>query len=268
MGHLQQKGEMGVGKVAVVSGGTRGIGRAIVEKFAKEGVNVAFTYYSNRELAEQLAEELGEKYQVQVKTYPLNVLEPEQYRELFPKIAEDFGRVDIFISNAIITGRPVVGGFGPFMRLRPRGLCNIFTATVTAFIIGTQEAVKQMEKVGGGVVISLSSTGNLVYTPNYTGHGIAKAGVEVAVKYAAAELGEKNIRVNAVSGAPIETDALKAFPNFEEIKAEVENRSPLGRIGRPEDLAGLIYFLTTDEASWITGQTFIIDGGTTFGVKR
>jgi 7-alpha-hydroxysteroid dehydrogenase len=254
-----------MGKVAVVSGGTRGIGRAIIEKFAKEGVNVAFTYYSNREQAEELADQLQQNYGVKAVPYYLNVLEPEQYKTLFPQIAEEFGRVDIFVSNAIITGRPVVGGFGPFMKLRPRGLCNIFTATVTAFIIGAQEAAKQMEIVGGGVIISLSSTGNRVFTPNYTGHGIAKAGVEVAVKYAAAELGEKGIRVNAVSGAPIETDALKAFPNYEEIKREVINRSPLRRMGLPEDLAGLIYFLTTDEARWITGQTFIVDGGTTFG---
>jgi 7-alpha-hydroxysteroid dehydrogenase len=255
-------------RVLVISGGTRGIGRAIVERFAREGVDIAFTYYSNRELATEIAGELSRKYGIEAKPYYLNILEPEQYRELFKQIEADFGRVDYFVSNAIITGRPVVGGFGPFMRLRPKGLCNIFTATVTAFIVGAQEAAKRMEKVGGGVIITLSSTGNRVYTPNYTGHGIAKAGVEVAVKYAAAELGPKGIRVNGVSGAPIETDALRAFPNFEEVKREVESRSPLGRIGRPEDLAGLIYFLTTEEASWITGQIFIVDGGTTFGVQR
>jgi 7-alpha-hydroxysteroid dehydrogenase len=87
------------------------------------------------------------------------------------------------------------------------------------------------------------------------------------VKYAAAELGEWGIRVNAVSGGPIDTDALKAFPNYEEVKAEVEKRSPLNRMGLPEDLAGICYFLCTKEASWITGQTFIVDGGTTFGGK-
>jgi len=252
-------------KVMVISGGTRGIGRAVVEKFAQKGVNIAFTYYSNRKMAEELALSLSQKYGIKVSPYFLNVLEPEQYKTLFPKIAKEFGRVDIFISNAIITGRAVVGGFGPFTRLRPKGICNIFTATVTAFIVGAQEASKIMEKQGGGVIISLSSTGNRVYTPNYTGHGIAKAGVETAIKYAAAELGEKGIRVNGVSGAPIETDALKLFPNYQQIRDEVINRSPIRRMGLPEDLAGLIYFLTTDEASWITGQTFIVDGGTTFG---
>jgi 7-alpha-hydroxysteroid dehydrogenase len=256
------------GKTLVISGATRGIGKAIAEKFAKEGVNVAFTYNSNKETAENLAKEWEEKYKIKAKAYQLNILEPETYKDLFKQIDEDFDRVDFFVSNAIISGRAVVGGFGPFMRLRPRGLCNIYTAAVSAFIVGAQEAAKRMQKIGGGSIITLSSTGNLVYTPNYTGHGASKAAVETVVKYAACELGKYGIRVNAVSGGPIDTDALKAFPDYEEIKAEVEKRSPLNRMGKPEDLAGITYFLCTEEASWITGQTFIVDGGTTFGCKE
>ena len=256
------------GKTLVISGATRGIGKAIAEKFAKEGINIAFTYNSNEEVANELAKEWSEKYKIKAKAYKLNILEPETYKDLFKEIDKDFDRVDFFISNAIISGRAVVGGFGPFMRLKPKGLCNIFTATVSAFVVGAQEAAKRMQKVGGGSIISLSSTGNLVYTPNYTGHGASKAAVETVVKYAACELGKFGIRVNAVSGGPIDTDALKAFPNYEEVKSEVEKRSPLNRMGVPEDLAGISYFLCSDEASWITGQTFIVDGGTTFGCKE
>jgi len=251
-------------KTLVISGGTRGIGRAIVERFAKKGVSVAFTYNSNEELAHSLAKELAQKYGVKIQAYKLNILEPNEYKELFKRIDEDFERVDFFISNAIISGRPVVGGFGPFMRLKPKGLNNIYTATVLAFVVGAQEAAKRMEKVGGGVIITMSSTGNLVYTPNYAGHGSSKAAVETMVKYAAYELGEKNIRVNAVSGGPIDTDALRAFPNYEEVKAETIARSPLKRMGTPEDLAGACWFLCTDDASWITGQTIVVDGGTSF----
>ena len=251
-------------KTLIISGGTRGIGKAIVERFAKEGVDVAFTYNSNEELANNLAQELSNKFNIKAKAYKLNILEPNEYKELFKRIDEDFERVDFFISNAIISGRSVVGGFGPFMRLRPKGLDNIYTATVLAFVVGAQEAAKRMEKVGGGVIISMSSTGNLVYTPNYAGHGSSKAAVETMVKYAAHELGEKNIRVNAVSGGPIDTDALRAFPNYEEVKAETIARSPLGRMGRPEDLAGACWFLCTEDASWITGQTIVVDGGTSF----
>jgi 7-alpha-hydroxysteroid dehydrogenase len=150
------------------------------------------------------------------------------------------------------------------MRLKPKGLNNIYTATVLAFVVGAQEAAKRMQKSKGGVIVSLSSTGNLVYNPNYAGHGNSKNAVETMVKYAAQELGEFGIRVNAVSGGPIDTDALKKFPNYEDVKAEVVKRSPLDRMGNPDDLAGMVYFSCTDECSWMTGQTIVIDGGTSF----
>ncbi len=252
------------GKTLVISGGTRGIGKAIVERFAKEGVNIAFTYNTNEELAKTIANELQDKYSIKAKAYKLNILEPDEYKSLFKLIDEDFDRVDFFISNAIISGRAVVGGFAPFMRLKPKGLNNIYTATVLAFVVGAQEAAKRMEKVGGGSIISMSSTGNIVYTPNYAGHANSKAAVETMVKYAAAELGEKNIRVNAVSGGPIDTDALRAFPNYEEVKAETIKRASIKRMGKPEDLAGACYFLCSDDAGWITGQTIIVDGGSSF----
>lgn len=252
------------GKTLLISGGTRGIGKAIVYAFAKEGCNVAFTYNSNAEIAQEIADDVEKTHGVKCRAYPLNILEPDEYKEVYEQFDADFERLDFFISNAIISGRAVVGGFGPFMRLKPRGLNNIYTATVNAFVVGAQEAAKRMEKVGGGSIISMSSTGNLVYTPNYAGHGTNKAAVEAMVRYAAAELGEKGIRVNAVSGGPIDTDALRAFPNYEEVKAEVVSRSPLSRMGEAEDLTGACLFLCGPGASWVTGQTIVVDGGTTF----
>lgn len=252
------------GKTLVISGGTRGIGQAIVYEFAKEGVNIAFTYNSNEELALEQVKDLEKNYGIKARAYALNILEPETYKDLFLEIDKDFDRVDYFISNAIISGRPVVGGYTKFMKLKPRGINNIFTATVNAFVVGAQEAAKRMEKVGGGSIISLSSTGNLVYIENYAGHGTAKAAVETMVKYAAAELGAMGIRVNAVSGGPIETDALRAFTNYEEVKAKTAELSPLKRMGQPQDIAGACLFLCTEKASWITGNTLLIDGGTTF----
>ena len=252
------------GKTLFISGGTRGIGKAIVYAFAAKGVNVAFTYASSADTANEIIADIEKTYNVKCRAYKLNILEPLTYKDVFKEFDEDFDRLDFFISNAIISGRAVVGGFGPFMRLKPRGLDNIWTATVDAFVVGAQQAATRMEKVGGGSIISMSSTGNLVYTPNYAGHGTNKAAVETMVKYAAAELGSKGIRVNAVSGGPIDTDALKAFPNYEEVKAEVSKRSPLSRMGEAEDLTGACIFLCEQSASWLTGQTIVVDGGTTF----
>lgn len=252
------------GKTLFISGGTRGIGKAIVYAFAAQGVNVAFTYNSNAEIAQEIADDVEKNHGVKCRGYALNILEPDEYKEVYGKFDEDFDRLDFFISNAIISGRAVVGGFGPFMRLKPKGLNNIYTATVNAFVVGAQEAAKRMEKVGGGSIISMSSTGNLVYTPNYAGHGTNKAAVEAMVRYAAAELGSLGIRVNAVSGGPIDTDALKAFPNYEEVKGEVVKRSPLSRMGEAEDLTGACLFLCGEGSSWLTGQTIVVDGGTTF----
>lgn len=252
------------GKTLVISGGTRGIGQAIVYEFARAGVNIAFTYNSNEEIAMEQVKDLEANYGIKARAYALNILEPETYKDLFLEIDKEFDRVDFFISNAIISGRPVVGGYTKFMKLKPRGINNIFTATVNAFVVGAQESAKRMEKVGGGSIISLSSTGNLVYIENYAGHGTAKAAVETMVRYAAAELGCKGIRVNAVSGGPIETDALRAFTNYEEVRDVTAKLSPLGRMGQPQDLAGACLFLCSEKASWITGHTMLIDGGTTF----
>ena len=253
------------GKTVVITGATKGIGRAVANKFAQNGVNIAFTYNSNKESADKIADELSTTYGIKAKAYPLDILDTDQFKPLFEAIDQDFDRVDFFVSNAMIYGRSVVGGYGRFMKLRPKkGLTNIYTATVGAFVAGSQEAAKRMEKVGGGAIVTLSSTGNLIYIENYAGHGTNKAAVEAMARYAAVELGEMGIRVNAVSGGPIDTDALKAFTNYEEVKAETIKRSSLNRMGSPEDIAGSVYFLCTDEASWITGQTLVVDGGATF----
>ncbi len=144
-------------KTLVITGATKGIGKAVAEKFAQNGVNIAFTYNSNREVADEIATDLMNKYRVKAKAYPLNILELDEFKPLFQAIDEDFDRVDFFVSNAMIYGRPVVGGYGKFMKLRPsKGLQNIYTATVGAFVRGSQEAAVRMEKVGGGAIVTLA----------------------------------------------------------------------------------------------------------------
>jgi 7-alpha-hydroxysteroid dehydrogenase len=249
-------------KTVVITGATRGIGKACAYRFAKENINVAFTYNSNEQIAQEIAQDLQENFGIKAKAYKFNILEPQTAKDLFEQIDQDFESVDYFISNAMIYGRAVVGGYNKFMKLKPRGLDNIYTATVDTFVVCSQQAAKRMKN--GGAIVSLSSTGNLVYIENYAGHGTNKAAVEAMVRYAATELGEQGIRVNAVSGGPIDTDALKAFTNYEEVAKKTAELSPLGRMGQPEDLANACWFLCSDEASWITGTTLIVDGGTTF----
>ena len=249
-------------KLLVITGATKGIGKACAYRFAKEGIDIAFTYNSNDTIAKEIVADLEEKFGIKARCYPFDILEPTSAKELFLEIDKDFDNIDYFISNAMIYGRAVIGGYNKFMKLKPRGLNNIYTATVDAFVCGAQQAAKRMKN--GGAIVSMSSTGNLVYIENYAGHGTNKAAVEAMVRYAATELGELGIRVNAVSGGPIETDALRAFTNYEEVAAKTAELSPLGRMGQPEDLAGACYFLCSEEASWITGSTLMVDGGTTF----
>jgi len=141
------------GKTLFVSGGTRGIGKAIVYAFAQKGCDVAFTYASSADTANEIIADVEAQFGVKCRAYKLDILEPLMYQDVYKLFDEDFDRLDFFISNAIISGRAVVGGFGPFMRLKPKGLNNIYTATVDAFVVGAQEAAKRIEKVGGGSII-------------------------------------------------------------------------------------------------------------------
>jgi len=152
------------GKTFPITGATRGIGRATAEKFAQNGVNVAFTYNSNKEVAEEFAKELEEKYGVKAKAYKLDILDTDQFKPLFQEIDKDFDRVDFFVSNAMIYGRSVVGGYGKFMKLRPKkGLLNIYVATVGAFGAGLKRRQRGWKRLAVVALVTLRSTGNRIY---------------------------------------------------------------------------------------------------------
>ncbi|HET7629031.1 MAG TPA: enoyl-[acyl-carrier-protein] reductase FabL [Bacillales bacterium] len=244
-------------KVALITGGTRGIGRAIAEKFASEGYDLALNFMRKRKNAEETKEALESKYGIRVLTVRANVGEVEQIRQLFGEIDNAFGRLDVFVSNA------ASGVLRPIMELEESHWDWTQNINAKGYLFAAQEAAKLMEKNGGGAIVAVSSVGSIRVLPNYVAVGVSKAAVENITRYLAIELAPKGIAVNAVSGGAVDTDALKHFPNRDEIIETAKAKNPTGRMVEPEDLAETAYYLCTPAASMIRGQTIIIDGGMT-----
>jgi enoyl-[acyl-carrier protein] reductase III len=241
-------------KVALVTGSSRGIGKAIALRLAKKGYDIVINYARNKTAAQETAAEveaLGRKALV-VKA---NVGNPEKIREMFLQIDETFGRLDVLVSNA------ASGVLRPAMELEESHWNWTMDINSKALLFCAQEAAKRMEAVGGGKIVSISSLGSIRYLENYTSVGVSKAALEALTRYLAVELAPKNIVVNAVSGGAVDTDALTHFPNREELLRDAQTRTPAGRMVEPDDIVNVVMFLLSDEASMIRGQTIIVDGG-------
>jgi len=168
-------------------------------------------------------------------------------------VGEDFGQIDIFISNAAL------GIFTTALEIDDRAWDLSMRTNAQALLFGVQAVSKLMPE--GGKIVSLSSLGSQRYIPGYAAIGISKAAIETLTRYLAFELASRRINVNTVSGGFIDTDALKVFPNYDDMVAEVVRRTPFGRMGTPDELADVAVFLCTEKAKWITGQGLIVDGG-------
>lgn len=242
-------------KVVLITGGTRGIGKAIAKRFAREGYDLVLNYMRKKSDAEQTKTEIEQEYRVAVHLVKANVKEMEQIRSLFQETEQQFGRLDVFINNA------ASGVIRPLMEIEESHWDWTQEINSKAYLFAAQEAAKLMEKSGGGSIVAMSSLGSIRALPNYVAVGVSKAAVEALTRYLAVELAPKGIVVNAVSGGAVDTDALKHFPNREQLLEEAANRNPAGRIVEPNDLAETVYFLCTPAASMIRGQTIIVDGG-------
>lgn len=242
-------------KVALVTGGTRGIGKAIAHKLADQGYNLVINYLRNRSAAQEAKEELEAKG-VEVLLVKANVGDVAKIKEMFQEIDNHFGRLDILVNNA------ASGVLRPLMELEESHWDWTMDINSKALLFCAQEAAKLMMKTGeGGKIVSLSSLGSIRVLDNYTAVGVSKAAVEALTRYLAVELAPHNIVVNAVSGGAVDTDALKHFPNREEILSDAAKRTPAGRIVSTEDLANAAIFMLSDQAFMIRGQTLIVDGG-------
>lgn len=242
------------GKVALITGSSRGIGKAIALELASMGADIAVNYVRSDEEAKKTAAEI-EKAGVKASLFQANVGVATEVDVLADAVLEQFKRIDILVHNAAL------GAFKPVSKLRMNQWDLSFEINTKALLLLTQKFLPSMEKHGGGNIIAISSLGAHRYIPNYGAIGISKSALETLIRYLAVELASKNIHVNGVSGGLVDTDALKSFPQFEMFKEEVLKRTPAGRIGRPEDLAKVVAFLTTPAAAWICGQTIIADGG-------
>lgn len=239
------------GKVALVTGGSRGIGRAIALELADEGADIIINYLRHRTAAQNTAEEIRQKGR-QAHIIRANVGEPDRIESMFAEIAEKFGHLDILVNNA------ASGVARKAMDLDERGWAWTMDINARAFLFCAQRAVKLMEGRGGKIV-AISSLGSRLVMPIYTAVGVSKAALEALTRYLAIELAPYGIAVNAIAAAAVQTEALDVYKPDEKLKAW--QTTPAGRMVQPEDIAKLVAFLCRDESSMIRGQTIIIDGG-------
>jgi enoyl-[acyl-carrier protein] reductase III len=240
--------------VALITGASRGIGKAIAIQLAGQGYSVALNYLSNEQAAQGAAAEVRAQGAA-VEIFQGNAGEPEACEKLVQDTLVRFGRIDVLVHNAAL------GSFKPTHKTRLNQWDLTMNINARAMLVLAQAAIKDMEKRGSGNIIGLSSLGAIQYIPNYGAIGVSKATLESLIRYLAVELRPKGIRVNAVSGGPIDTDAIKHFPDAEKFKSDCIARTPAGRIGKPEDIAKVVGFLVSPAAEWIVGQTIIADGG-------
>ncbi|PJF35483.1 MAG: enoyl-[acyl-carrier-protein] reductase FabL [Candidatus Thermofonsia Clade 1 bacterium] len=247
------------GKIALVTGSGRGIGRAIALRLAREGADVIVNYFRNRESAEETAaaiSALGRRAQL-VKA---NVAEEDDLARLFES-ARAFGGLDILVNNA-------ASGYNrPVMEQRVKGWDWTLNINARAALFAAQQAAPIMQARGGGVIVNISSIGAQRVMPEYVLVGVSKAALESLTRYLAVELAPMGIVVNAVSGGFVETEALKHFSMAQPILADPEafaaQHIPAGRMVKPEDIAAVVAFLCTPDASMIRGQVIVVDGGLT-----
>ena len=240
------------GKTALVTGASRGIGRAIALKLAQAGSDVVILYHNSHDEAEAVCgviKGLGRR----ALAIQADVGDPDSVVEAFQILRQHFDRLDIVVSNAAI------GVLRPALELTLKHWRRCLETNALALNLLAQQAVPLMPQ--GGRIIGLSSLGATRAIPQYAFIGASKAALESVARSLAQELGQRGIRVNIVSAGVVDTDALKFFPNREQLLAEYARRTPAGPTLTPEDVANAVYLLCLPEAAMITGHTLVVDGG-------
>ena len=239
-------------KNVIVTGGSRGIGRAICIKLAKEGYNVIFNYSKNNTEAEKTIKEC-EKYNVVVKGYKADITNSDECQELVRKAIDEFGSIDVLVNNAGITRDSLI------MRMKDEDFNDVLRVNLSGTFYMIKAVSKYMIKNRSGSIINMSSIVGLTGNAGQINYSASKAGIVGLTKSAAKELASKKIRVNAIAPGMIDTDMTRVLS--EDIRNKIIDSIPLKEIGKPEDIANAVAFLASDMSRYITGQILTVDGG-------
>ena len=239
------------GSVALVTGASRGIGRAVAQALAAEGATVVVNYARSgtaaEELVSQIAADGGSAIALQA-----DVSKADEVEKLISSVLETFGRIDILVNNAGITRDTLL------LRMKPEDWQAVIDLNLTGVFLCTRAVAKTMLKQRAGRIINIASVAGQMGNPGQANYSAAKAGVIGFTKTVAKEMAPRGVTVNAVAPGFIETDMTSELPNTDDILKFI----PLGRFGKPEDIAGMVRFLAADPAAaYITGQVFNVDGG-------
>ncbi len=242
------------GKVAVVTGASKGIGAAIATQLAAAGAAVVVNHSSSKSGADRVVSEItgsgGKAVAVQA-----NVAKQDEIRRLMAEAKKAFGKIDILVNNAGIYE------FAPLEEITPENFHKQFDLNVLGLLLATQEAVKHFPAEGGSVV-NISSVVAASAFPNAAVYSGTKAAVDAITRSLAKELGTRKIRVNSINPGMVETEGTQSGGIMEsEMRKQTEAATPLGRIGKPRDIAPAVVFLASPDAEWITGETLYISGG-------
>ena len=243
------------GKVALVTGGSRGIGKAIALKFASEGADVVFTYLSNKAAAEQTEQELGQ-FGHRVKAYASDASSFESAHELVKQVIEDFSRIDILVNNAGITRDTLL------MRMTEQQWDEVLNGNRKSAFNFTHAVVPLMARQRAGSIISLSSVVGIAGNAGQANYAASKAGIIALSTSVAKEMGSRNVRCNCIAPGFIDTDMTSSLP--EELRKEWAKTIPLRRCGTPEEVANVALFLASDLSSYVTGQVIHCCGGMSY----
>lgn len=244
------------GRTALVTGGSRGIGRAIVKALARAGARVAFVYQSNAQAAEQLVAELGQE-QLLVTAHQADVSRKEAADEIVQKLVEGWGKLDILVNNAGIIRDMLLA------TMSSEHWHQVIETNLTSVFNFCQAATRPMMSVRYGRIVNMSSVASEFGNKGQTNYAASKAGIEGFTRCLAKELGSRGVTVNAIAPGFIDTDMTAAVRNAAE--AEIKKAIPVRRLGKPEDIAEAVVFLAGERASYITGQVLKVDGGLTLG---